>query len=53
MSEIWKGNKLRDFWKEMLKGNKDNFEMCKKCSLPMYDCNDDIDEFAEEILKRL
>lgn len=53
MIEIWKGNKLRNFWKEMLKGNKNNFEMCKKCSLPMYDCNDDIDEFAEVILKRL
>ena len=37
----------------MLKGDKNKYEMCAKCVLPMYDCNDNIDEFAEVILERL
>lgn len=51
--EIWQGKKLRDFWIQMLKGNKSQYEMCAKCLLPMYDCNDNIDAYAEEILTRL
>ena len=51
--EIWNGETLRTFWTEMLKGNKNKYEMCAKCVLPMYDCNDNIDEFAEVILERL
>ena len=51
--EIWNGKILRDFWKEMLKGNKSCYEMCSKCILPMYDCNDNIDDYAEQILERL
>ena len=38
---------------DMLKGNKNTYEMCAKCVLPMYDCNDNIDEFAQQILERL
>lgn len=53
MQQIWKGDKLRHFWKEILKGNKNEFEMCRKCLLPMYDCNDNIDDYAEEILQRI
>lgn len=51
--EIWNGEILRTFWTEMLKGNKNKYEMCAKCVLPMYDCNDNIDKFAEVILERL
>lgn len=51
--EIWNGKILRTFWTDMLKGNKNKYEMCAKCSLPMYDCNDNIDEFASIILERL
>ena len=51
--DIWNSSKVKHFWKELLKGNKDKFEMCAKCMLPMFDCNDDIDSYAEEILKRL
>lgn len=50
---IWQGDKLRAFWIQMLKGNKNKYEMCSKCLLPMYDCNDNIDEFADVILGRL
>lgn len=51
--EIWQGKELRDFWIQMLKGRKNQYEMCAKCLLPMYDCNDNIDPFAEQILARL
>lgn len=51
--EIWQGNELRHFWIQMLKGNKNQYEMCAKCFLPMYDCNDNIDEFRQVILERL
>lgn len=50
---IWQGDKLRTFWIQMLKGNKNRYEMCSKCLLPMYDCNDNIDDYAEQILQRL
>ena len=53
LQEIWQGSKLKEFWVEMLKGNKNRYEMCSKCLLPMSDCNDNIDEFAEMILERL
>ncbi len=50
---IWNGKILREFWCNMLKGKKNQYEMCKKCVLPMFDCNDNIDECAEKILKRI
>lgn len=53
IKDIWNGAVLKNFWIDLLKGNKGNYEMCKKCVLPMYDCNDDIDEFAEDILKKI
>lgn len=53
LKDIWEGAVLRNFWKDMLKGEKERYEMCPKCVLPMYDCNDNIDAFAERILKRL
>lgn len=53
LKEIWNGEKLRGFWLAMLKGEKECFEMCKKCVLPMYDCNDNIDEYAEKIIEKI
>ncbi len=53
MTEIWHGKALRDFWRDLCRGNKNQYEMCSKCVLPMYDCNDNIDEFAEDLLKKL
>ena len=53
MLEIWQGKELRNFWIQMLKGNKNQYEMCARCLLPMYDCNDNIDEYAEQILAKL
>lgn len=51
--EIWNGTVLRTFWADLLKGDKNKYEMCAKCVLPMYDCNDNIDEFGQTILERL
>lgn len=53
MPEIWHGKALRDFWRDLCRGNKNQYEMCSKCVLPMYDCNDNIDEFAQDLLERL
>lgn len=53
LREIWRGQTLYDFWVKQLLGEKNSFEMCKKCLLPMYDCNDNIDEYAESILSNL
>lgn len=53
LQEIWHGKKYHDFLITLLQGKKDNYEMCAKCVLPMYDCNDDIDQYAEQILERM
>ncbi len=50
--DIWSGKALRDFWIAMLNGNKNDFEMCRKCLLPMYDCNDNIDDYAQQIVEK-
>lgn len=51
--DIWNGDVLRNFWVDMLKGNKDKYEMCSKCVLPSVDCNDNIDNYADDILKNI
>lgn len=53
LTDIWRGEKLRNFWIEMLKGNKNSYEMCCKCTLPAFDCNDYIDDYADMILRRV
>jgi len=53
LKEIWTGEVLRNFWIKLLQGKKNDFEMCRKCLLPMYDCNDNIDEYAEMILQNM
>lgn len=50
---VWNSDKYKTFWKDMLYGNKNKYEMCRKCEQPQYVCNDNIDEYAEEILRRL
>jgi radical SAM protein with 4Fe4S-binding SPASM domain len=53
ITDIWNGNVIKEFWIDMLKGNKDKYEMCSKCVLPSVDCIDNIDEYAGDILKKL
>jgi len=51
--EIWNGKKLKDIQIEMLKGNRDKVNFCNKCSAPMVCCEENLDPFAEEILKKI
>lgn len=51
--ELWRSDKLKQIWIDMLKGNKNKYEMCKKCLKPMYDCIDNIDKYADEILVKI
>ncbi len=53
LKEVWNGEILWDFWISLLKGEKNNFEMCRKCLFPMYDCNDNIDDYVEQILLKM
>jgi radical SAM protein with 4Fe4S-binding SPASM domain len=51
--EIWNGKKLKDIQIEMLKGKRDKINFCNKCSAPMVCCEENLDPFAEEILKKI
>lgn len=51
--EIWNGKKLKDIQIEMLKGNRDKIDFCNKCSAPMVCCEENLDPFAEEIIKKI
>ena len=51
--DIWNGNRMKRFWIEMLKDGRSSIEMCRKCALPDYDCNDDIDSYSKQILNRV
>lgn len=51
--DIWHGKKLRNFWINQLEGKRFESELCSKCLLPEYNCNDNIDDKAEMILKAL
>lgn len=50
--EIWNSEVLRKFWVNMLSGRKDRYPVCKSCQYPMYDCNDNIDPYAGQLLQR-
>ena len=52
--DIWNGTKLKELRLEMLKGNISNIKYCRNCSYLKYTYNkyDDIDEYAEELLKK-
>ena len=51
--EVWNGKILRAFWIDMLSGRKDQYEMCARCQYLKYNSADNIDDYAEEILKRM
>lgn len=50
--EVWNGEPLRIFWIDMLSGNRNKYEMCAQCEYLKYNSTDNIDAYAEEILKR-
>ncbi len=51
--EIWNSPKLRAFWINMAKGQKDLYEMCRLCALPQYDTNDYLDDKMDALQQRL
>ncbi len=51
--DIWRGSLIRQFWCDMAAGLKNKYEMCSKCSLPCFDCNDDIDSYGKLIYSNL
>ena len=53
LKNISNGDKLRSFWIDNLSVGKNKYSMCSTCSLPAYDCQDNIDDFKNEILKNI
>lgn len=53
LKNIWQGGRQKEYQREHLKGNKDIFEMCKKCKVIKYGCYDNIDKYSAEILEKL
>jgi len=51
--EIWNGQKLRDFQKMQLRGERFQHDLCGKCISLAYCEPDIIDEYAEEVLRRM
>lgn len=50
--DIWKGKLLRDYRIMHLSGGRSLIEFCSNCGQLQYGAPDNIDEFAEEILRR-
>lgn len=53
LSDVWSGEPLRTFWIDMLSGNRNKYEMCARCQYLKYNSTDNIDAYAEDILKRM
>ena len=53
VADIWNGEKLRLFQRLHLEKKKDTIELCKNCESLMGSTIDNIDEYAEDIMKRL
>lgn len=51
--QIWNGKKIRRLQLEQAKGNKAIYKACKECEGLQYLCNDNIDAYGEEIVKKL
>ncbi|MCQ2081363.1 MAG: radical SAM protein [Lachnospiraceae bacterium] len=51
--EIWGGSVMKSFWINMLKGKKNLYDSCRNCDYIKYTANENIDAYAEDILKRL
>lgn len=53
IADVWNGKKLREYQKLHLNKQKDKMEICQKCESLSANTTDDIDEYAEDILKRI
>lgn len=53
IGDIWRGDKLREFQKIHLRKKKDDIRICRKCESLSASTIDNIDNHADEILKRI
>ncbi len=53
IADIWNGEKLRNYQKLHLKKMKDKITICRQCESLSANTTDDIDDYAEVILKRI
>jgi len=53
LKDIWLGSKLRSYQKMFLEGNRKSHPVCKDCGQMTHGMPDNIDEFSEDILKRI
>ncbi len=53
LKQVWNSDLLHKFWIDLASKKKNDYEMCKKCLLPTFDCNDNIDDYGTKILKHL
>lgn len=51
--QIWNGKKMSDFWISMLENKRQYIEPCNRCEYMKYCSIDNIDEYADDILKIL
>ena len=50
---IWHGEPLKKYWVKHCAGEKDCFPMCNNCKVITHGCYDNIDSYAENVLRRL
>jgi MoaA/NifB/PqqE/SkfB family radical SAM enzyme len=53
VKSIWLGDKMKEYQKMFLRHERKNHPVCKDCGQMSHGMPDDIDAFAEEILKKL
>ncbi len=53
VKDIWLGDKMRDYQKMFLRHDRKNHPVCGNCGQMTHGMPDDIDAFADEILKKL
>ncbi|MBF0359009.1 MAG: radical SAM protein [Magnetococcales bacterium] len=51
--DIWNGKSLNMLQHAQLEGHRDKIDFCNDCSAPMVCCNEDLDEHAAAISKRV
>lgn len=52
VKDIWQGQPLKEFQKMFLRKERKNHQICKDCGQLTHGLPDNIDEFADELLKR-
>ena len=53
LREIWQGSVLNKYRSTHLKGNRNNIKFCKECEVIKYGTLDNIDNYSNEILKKM